>query len=146
MSNIAKTFVLASLLLSAIPAMAGEKDVTLYKDPQCGCCASYADYLKENGFNVTVKPTDDVPAMSLKAGIPEGAEGCHLAFIDGYVVSGHVPVGAVNKLLSERPDIKGITLPGMPMGSPGMGGTKDAPFEIMKVRKSGGLGGIYVRE
>ncbi|PRD45611.1 metal-binding protein [Phyllobacterium phragmitis] len=146
MSNFAKTLVLASLLSSIVPAMAGEKDVTLYKDPQCGCCASYADYLKENGFNVTTKPTGDVPAMSLKAGIPEGSEGCHLSFIDGYVVSGHVPVGVVNKLLTERPDIKGVTLPGMPMGSPGMGGTKKAPFEILEISKSGDIGGVYARE
>ncbi|KXF78503.1 metal-binding protein [Paramesorhizobium deserti] len=146
MSNFAKTFALASFILSSAPAMAGEKDVTLYKDPYCGCCTGHADYLKENGFNVTVKPTDDVAEMSRKAGIPEGAEGCHIAFIDGYFVSGHVPVGAINKLLTERPDIKGITLPGMPAGSPGMGGTKEAPFEVMEIRKPGELGGVYAKE
>ena len=114
-------------LSGAAPALAGEKDVTLYKNPQCGCCEGYADYLRENGFDVTVKPTHDLTAMSREAGIPDDFQGCHLSFVDGYVVSGHVPVGTVNKLLTERPDIKGVTLPGMPMGSPGMSGTKEAP-------------------
>ena len=66
--------------------------------------------------------------------------------IDGYVVSGHVPIGTVKKLLSERPDIKGVTLPGMPLGSPGMGGEKEGPFEILQVQKPGGIGGVYATE
>ncbi|MCW5701640.1 MAG: DUF411 domain-containing protein, partial [Bradyrhizobium sp.] len=78
---------------------------TLYKNPQCGCCESYADYLRENGFTVTVKPTHELVAMSREAGIPDDFQGCHLTFIDDYVVSGHVPVATVNRLLSERPDI-----------------------------------------
>ena len=146
MSNMLKALVLASLLPSVGPAMAGEKDVTLYKTPQCGCCEGYADYLRDNGFAVTVKPTHDLSAMSREAGIPVEAEGCHLSFVDGYVVSGHVPVGTVSKLLTERPDIKGVTLPGMPMGSPGMTGKKEAPFEILEIRKSGGTGGVYATE
>ncbi|RWP01283.1 DUF411 domain-containing protein [Mesorhizobium sp.] len=146
MSNILKALALASLLSSAAPALAGEKDVTLYKNPQCGCCEGYADYLRENGFAVTVKPTHDLSAMSRDAGIPAEAEGCHLSFIDGYVVSGHVPVGTVKKLLTERPDIKGVTLPGMPMGSPGMTGTKEGPFEILEIQKSGGTGSVYAKE
>ena len=108
-------------------------EVTLYKNPQCGCCESYADYLRENGFVVTVKPTHDLVPMSKKAGIPEEYQGCHLAFIDDYVVSGHVPIDTVNKLLSEKPDIKGVTLPGMPTGSPGMGGPKTGSFIIYQI-------------
>jgi hypothetical protein len=147
MSNIIlKTLVLASVFSSTGLALAGEKDVTLYKNPQCGCCEGYADYLRENGFAVTVKPTHDLTAMSSEAGIPDDVQGCHLSLIDGYVVSGHVPVGTVNKLLSERPDIKGVTLPGMPMGSPGMSGTKEGPFEMLEIQKSGGVGGVYAKE
>jgi hypothetical protein len=146
MSNILKTLVLASLLATAGPALAGEKDVTLYKNPQCGCCEGYADYLRENGFAVTVKPTHDLSGMSRETGIPDDVQGCHLSFIDGYVVSGHVPVGTVNKLLTERPDIKGVTLPGMPMGSPGMSGTKEGLFEMLEIQKSGGVGGVYATE
>lgn len=105
-------------------------EVTLYKDPQCGCCQNYAEYLQDNGHTVTVKPTRQLVSMSREAGIPDDFQGCHLAFMEGYTVSGHVPVSAINRLLSERPDIEGITLPGMPAGSPGMSGRKTGPFEI----------------
>jgi hypothetical protein len=118
--------------LFAGPSATAE-EVTLYKNPQCGCCENYADYLRDNGFTVTVKPTHELAPMSREAGIPDDFQGCHLAFIDDYVVSGHVPVGTVNRLLTERPDIKGVTLPGMPMGSPGMSGTKTEPFTVYEI-------------
>lgn len=108
-------------------------EVTLYKNPQCGCCEGYADYLRQNGFTVTVQPTHDLTSMSRDAGIPEDFQGCHLSMIEGYAVSGHVPVNTVNKLLTERPQIKGITLPGMPMGSPGMSGNKTEPFTVYEI-------------
>lgn len=122
-------------LLLTTPAFAGEssKVVALFKNPQCGCCEGYAEYLRKNGFKVTVKSTHDLVTMSRNAGVPDEFQGCHLAFIDGYVVSGHVPVNTVNRLLSERPTIRGITLPGMPMGSPGMSGEKYAPFKIYEL-------------
>ena len=120
-------------LYLADTSFAVAEEVTLYKNPQCGCCEAYADYLRENGFTVTVKPTHDLGSMSRETGIPDDFQGCHLAFIDDYVVSGHVPVATVNRLLSERPDIKGVTLPGMPMGSPGMSGAKTEPFTIYAV-------------
>ena len=146
MRTILNTVALASFVWAAVPALAGEKDVTLYKNPQCDCCEGYADYLRENGFDVTVKATHDLAEMSREAGISDEFQGCHLSFVDGYVVSGHVPVGTVEKLLTERPDIKGVTLPGMPMGSPGMSGTKEAPFEMLEITKSGTVGGVYARE
>lgn len=82
---------------------------------------------------MTVKPTHELVPMSREAGIPDDFQGCHLAFIENYVVSGHVPVDTVNRLLTERPDIKGVTLPGMPMGSPGMNGVKRQPFTVYEV-------------
>jgi len=109
------------------------EEVTLYKNPQCGCCENYANYLRDNGFTVTVKPTHELVPMSREAGIPDDFQGCHLAFIENYVVSGHVPVDTVNRLLTERPDIKGVTLPGMPMGSPGMNGVKRQPFTVYEI-------------
>ena len=120
-----------AMFLSPWVAAAGERPSALiYKTPQCGCCESYADYLRKNGFKVTVVPTHDLNPMKRKLGVPEGFEGCHTMLIDKYVVEGHVPVAAVDKLLAERPDIKGISLPGMPQGSPGMSGIKQAPFQI----------------
>lgn len=133
-------------LAVATPALAGEpsRSVTLYKNPQCACCEAYAEYLRDNAFTVTVKPTHDLTIMSRKAGLPDDFQGCHLAFIDDYVVSGHVPVNIVNRLLGERPRIKGVTLPGMPMGSPGMTGEKTSPFTIYEI--SGGAPKVYAVE
>ena len=125
--------VLALALASPASADEASRQVTLFKDPLCGCCEAYAGYLRRNGFAVTTKPTHDLVAMSREAGIPESFEGCHLSFVDGYVVSGHVPVETVDRLLAEKPDIKGITMPGMPLGSPGMGGSKTEPFTIYQL-------------
>jgi hypothetical protein len=127
-----------------LPALAAAPtQVTLYKNPQCSCCEGYAAYLRQNGFEVTVKPTNDLAQISLKAGVPAELEGCHTAFIDGYVVDGHVPVEVIRKLLSERPAIAGITLPGMPSGSPGMFGEKTEPFTIYAVTKDGKAPTVY---
>jgi hypothetical protein len=106
---------------------------TLYKNPQCGCCEGHADYLRENGFEVTVKPTHDLPLIKRQHEVPGALEGCHTTLIDGYVVEGHVPVSTLLRLLSERPSIKGISLPGMPAGSPGMSGAKAGPFTIYEI-------------
>ena len=112
---VAITVVVGAVLgLSGHPSVAQE--AMIYKNPQCGCCEGYADHLRQNGFKVTVKTTHELSAMSRREGIPDDFQGCHLSYIDGYVVSGHVPVRAVRKLLTERPAIRGITLPGMPQG------------------------------
>lgn len=117
--------------------MAATPAVTLYKTPECGCCESYADYLRAAGFTVLVKPTNELSEISRKAGIPSELQGCHTAFLGDYVVEGHVPVEAIRKLLAERPALKGIVLPGMPEGSPGMSGTKAAPFTIYAIPRDG---------
>ena len=121
-------------------ALAADKTaipVLLYKSPGCKCCDSYAAYLRYNGFKVTVKEATDLASISGKAGIPAGLQGCHTAFIGDYVVDGHVPVEAVQKLLGEHPDLKGLTLPGMPAGSPGMSGTKEGPFIVYGIDRQG---------
>ncbi len=133
-------------LAAATPALAEDapRHATLYKNPECGCCENYADYLRENGFDVTVVPTHDLAKMNREAGIADNFSGCHLAVIDDYVVSGHVPIATVERLLSERPDIKGVTLPGMPLGSPGMGGSKTGPFTIYAIGE--GVPAVYAIE
>ncbi|MGT2442991.1 DUF411 domain-containing protein [Ensifer adhaerens] len=137
---------LAAFMAFAAPAIADPLQATLYKNPQCGCCEGYAAYLRENGFNVDAKPTNDLLEISRKAGVPENMQGCHTMFIDGYVVDGHVPATIVRKLLKERPPIAGITLPGMPMGSPGMAGKKTEPFVIYTVPKDGKKPEVYATE
>ena len=113
---------------------APERDqVTLYKNPQCGCCEGYADYLRHNRFNVTAVATNDLTVMGEKYGIPDNLQPCHISLIGGYVVGGHIPIEVINKLLSEKPQITGITLPGMPPGTPGMPGPKLGPLEIYEI-------------
>jgi hypothetical protein len=127
----------ASALALSGPAHAEPIPVRLYKNPECGCCDGYAEYLRHHGFAVTSKSTNDLAEISRKAGVPPELQGCHTAFIGDYVVDGHVPVEAIAKLLAERPEIKGITLPGMPEGSPGMSGNKTGPFTIYAIGRDG---------
>jgi hypothetical protein len=120
----------ALLPLSAAPARADE--VSLYKNPECGCCAGYAEVLRQNGFKVSVRDMDDLTAINKVAGVSDDLRSCHISFMEGYVVSGHVPIKIVRQMLDERPEIKGISLPGMLPGSPGMGGEKDGPFTVYR--------------
>ena len=118
-----KRIALATFLALATPALAAEP-VTIWRDPVCGCCDAYAEYLRAEGFEVTVIDDHDFVDRSVVAGVPEQGVGCHLAMIDGYVVSGLVPAEIIERLLEERPDITGITLPGMPANAPGMAPAK----------------------
>jgi hypothetical protein len=142
-------FILAALLMTGGAATHAQEapKATLYKNPQCTCCEGYATYLRLGGsFDVTVKSTNDLAMISRDAGVPEQFEGCHTMFIDGYVIDGHVPIDIVRRLLTERPSIAGITLPGMPAGSPGMLGAKTAPFVVYALPKDGGAPTVYARE
>ena len=134
-------------LLAPAYAQADEtRQATVYKDPQCGCCEGYVTYLRESGFDVKAVDTHDLPLIKKRYGVPEELEGCHTTVIGGYVVEGHVPVATLKRLLAERPAIKGISLPGMPEGSPGMGGTKQAPFTIFSITDTGAARQIYGTE
>lgn len=129
-----RSLMLALIALFSVAAARAEPvNATMYKNPQCGCCEEYAKYLRQNGFNVTVKETHSMSLISRQNGVPEKLAGCHTMLVGGYVVEGHVPVSAIKKLLTERPNIKGISLPGMPEGSPGMTGRKSEPFIIYEV-------------
>ena len=110
--------------------------VTLYKNPQCGCCEAYADYLRHDGFTVKAVSTNDLTAMGEKYGIPDDLQPCHISLIGGYVVGGHIPMQAIDRLLDEKPKIVGITLPGMPEGTPGMPGNKPGPLNIYEIGSS----------
>jgi hypothetical protein len=128
-----RAFVVLLAVLLPAAVVAEPSRITMYVNPQCGCCEGHAQYLRENGFEVTVTPTHTMSLIRKHHGVPEKLEGCHIALVDGYVVEGHVPANAIKKLLAERPRIKGISLPGMPEGSPGMSGVKTAPFEILEI-------------
>ena len=117
---------------------------TLYKTPDCGCCEGYARYLRRNGIDVTSVATHDLPLIRKQHRVPDKLEGCHTTVVGDYVIEGHVPIGPVRRLLRERPAIRGISLPGMPEGSPGMTGTKTEPFTIFEIDDEGTK--IYARE
>src|SRR6266478_2599347 len=128
-----RTFCLGALLTAAAPALPAISEPihgTLYKDPQCGCCEGYAAYLRQNGFAIDIKPTHDLAEISQKAGVPSQLQRCHTMFLGDYVVDGHVPVNVIRKLLSERPQIAGITLPGMPTGSPAKTGAAPTVYAV----------------
>lgn len=139
-----RTFLLASTTMLAPLAHASDTTATLYKDPACGCCGTYANYLRDAGIKVEVIATADFAERGRKAGVPQALEGCHCMFVGGYVISGHVPVEAVRKVLTERPSIAGLTLPGMPAGSPGMGGAKEESFRVISFDSSGSEPEIYM--
>ncbi len=114
------------------------KDIVVYKNPECGCCKKWITYLKRNNYNVTEKNTRDVFAEKKRLGVPEKISACHTAVIDGYVIEGHVTHRDIKRLLLLRPDVKGIAVPGMPTGTPGMekGDIKEK-YNVMSFDKKG---------
>lgn len=126
----------ATMLFAPSPAQASGSPlvgaaVTVVKSPTCGCCGDYVDILVAHGMNVTVVEDEDTQGVKSRYGVPEGTWSCHTAELAGYVVEGHVPIAAMEDLLRDAPDVAGIALPGMPVGSPGMTGMAMAPFEVV---------------
>jgi hypothetical protein len=115
-------------LALTMPASAFAATATLFKNPQCGCCEGHAEHLRANGIDVKSVVTHDLALMRQEQDVPMDLVGCHMMLVDGYVVEGHVSAAAVKRLLAERPAIKGISLPGMPVGSPGMEGPRTEPL------------------
>lgn len=117
--------------------------VTVWKAASCGCCGGWVDHMRKAGFPVTVHVVDDVDPVKQRLGVPEPLQSCHTAEVDGYVLEGHVPADSVARLLRERPAAKGLAVPGMPQGSPGMEtGAKD-PYQVVLF---GGSAGARVYE
>ncbi|MEO7725968.1 MAG: DUF411 domain-containing protein [Burkholderiales bacterium] len=125
-----KTLILLFTLGFQLTAFAANIPVKLYRNPNCGCCNVYADYLKSNGFNVELINTTDLSAIHRKYAIPEKLEGCHTAIIGGYIFEGLIPAEYVKRVLNERRPIKGLSLPGMPVGAPGMPGIKQGLLNV----------------
>lgn len=117
------------------------RDITLIRSPSCTCCGGHEAHLQRAGYGVRSHLTDDYMTVKDAHDIPIEMRSCHTALIGRYFVEGHVPVAAIEKLLAERPDIDGIALPGMPAGSPGMGGTATEPLTVYAI-----AGGAVVGE
>lgn len=96
--------------------------VEIWKSPSCGCCGGWVDYMRARGYRVDVTAVEDMEPIKARFGVPDALTSCHTARIGDYVIEGHVPEPAIAKLLAERPALKGLALPGMPVGSPGMDG------------------------
>lgn len=113
-------------------------DIHVYKSPTCGCCTDWVDHLKENGFRVEVTETNNLNPVKIDAGLTPSLASCHTAFIGDYVIEGHVPADDIRRLISEAPEARGLAVPGMPVGSPGMemGDRKDN-YQVLMFNESG---------
>jgi hypothetical protein len=144
-----RSFVIAAWAAAAAPRANAQasRNATLYKNPDCTCCDEYASYLRQHGFKVDVIATPELDQIKKSKGVPQQFSGCHTTLVGGYVVEGHVPLKSIERLLREKPKITGISLPGMPAGSPGMTGSKEKPFEIYEfVARSKGEPKVYAIE
>jgi hypothetical protein len=115
----------------ARPAFSAEPVIKVHKDPNCGCCSSWVQHLRDAGFMVEVDDAADLPSVRRRLGVPPDLAACHTAEVSGYILEGHVPAMAVNRLLTERPKALGLAVPGMPVGSPGMEGGHPEPYTVV---------------
>lgn len=127
----ASLWISGALLLGVTTVHAAMPDeATMYKNPQCGCCDGYARHLEDQGVDVTIVDDVELGEIKQQAGIPHGLGSCHTIEIGEYWIEGHVPMEAVTKLFDEQPDVDGIGLAGMPIGTPGMPGPQEEPYEV----------------
>ena len=111
----------------------------MHRSPTCGCCLKWADRARAAGFAVTVQESADIAAVKRKLGVPDELASCHTSVAGGYAIEGHVPLNAVKKLLATKPKVRGIAVPGMPLGAPGMEvpGYKGDAFEVFAFDAAG---------
>lgn len=133
-------FLFAVLLALAVHAAGAESlpEVVMYKDPNCGCCGVWAERLEAEGFRVKTIPSADMESVKKRFAVPQRLTSCHTARVGNYVIEGHVPASAIKRLLREKPAVAGLSVPGMPLGSPGMEvpGKKD-PYDVVSFDKAG---------
>lgn len=122
---------MSALLAPAIGRAQGRPRIEVYKTPTCGCCGAWADHMERAGFPVSRHDLEVLDPIKTRAGVPAELESCHTAFVAGYALEGHVPLAAIEKLLAERPAGRGLAVPGMPIGSPGMeSGNRREPYTV----------------
>ena len=118
-------------------ATASAADMMVYKSPTCGCCTVWIEHIEAHGFSVEYEDTYDIAPIKQANGITRELASCHTALIGGYVIEGHVPAEDIQRLLAERPDVVGLTVPGMPMGSPGMEGSFTERYDVLAYDRDG---------
>jgi hypothetical protein len=121
------------------PAEADPQVMQVYKSATCACCQKWVDYVRRRGFKVTVSEVSDMNSVKRDLGVPSEVATCHTAVVGGYFIEGHVPAEDITRLLAEHPDIAGLAVPGMPIGSPGMEGPIAQPYSVLAVQKDGKL-------
>ncbi len=133
MSRQRKLFLAAGLAALAYGAAvhAAEPEITVYKSPTCECCTKWVDHLQENGLEVKSVDVRDLNRVKAMAGVSPELASCHTAMVDGYVIEGHVPADDIKRLLTERPEVRGLTVPGMPHGSPGMETGRQDSYQVL---------------
>jgi hypothetical protein len=140
------TLLKGSALVVAAPLMAMKfpeaapaalPPVTVFKDPSCGCCKLWVKHMEKAGFNVTVRDTPDMDGMKQSVGLPVALASCHTAVIGNYLIEGHVPADLVQKFLAEKSAARGLTVPGMVVGSPGMEGATREKYDVLLFEKNG---------
>jgi hypothetical protein len=133
--------VLQALLAAAVGAHlsadAAPPEIAVYKSASCGCCTDWITHLQENGFTVKARDVANPSDYREKFGIPAALGSCHTGMVAGYAIEGHVPAREIKRLLAERPKARGLAVPAMPMGSPGMEGARSDPFDVLLVQMDG---------
>jgi hypothetical protein len=128
---------LAAFVFPGTQALRAAEPIVVYKSPTCGCCSKWVDHLKAAGFQVVTHERPNMAPIKERMGVPRNYQSCHTAQVEGYFIEGHVPVADIRQLLRERPDIRGLAVPGMPMGSPGMEGPRKDPYAVVSIGKDG---------
>ena len=113
--------------------------MTVYRSASCGCCTQWGSHIASAGFRIDDHVTEDMEAVKKERGVSSQLTSCHTADVEGYVIEGHVPASAIQRLLKERPNIRGLAVPGMPLGSPGMevAGVEAERFEVLAIAHDG---------
>ncbi|WP_036249981.1 DUF411 domain-containing protein [Methylobacter sp. BBA5.1] len=112
-------------------------EVEVFKSPSCGCCGKWIEHLQQNGFQVSIREVNDIPAARKKLGMPDRLGSCHTARVGDYVIEGHVPAADIQRLFKEKSQALGLAVPSMPPGSPGMGSAKPVPYDTLLVQADG---------
>ena len=125
------TLGLPSLAFAAAPV------IEVYKSESCGCCGAWVEHLKANGFATRVTNVENPSDYRERAGIPNELGSCHTGMVAGYALEGHVPAAEIKRLLLQKPKARGLAVPGMPLGSPGMEGPRKDPYDVFLVDRAG---------
>jgi hypothetical protein len=125
------------ILLVSLQLGAAAPEVRVFKTATCGCCKKWVEHLKASGFAVTVTEVASTAEYRKKYGVPEALQSCHTAVVNGYSLEGHVPAADIQRLLKSGAKAKGLAVPGMPMGSPGMEGPRSDPYAVMLFDSAG---------